>query len=64
MTKQNFENLKNNLIYCKHCKRDLPKDYFSYSYVKSDCTASKCKYCDWLIRHNGINTDLNYSKDF
>lgn len=64
MTKQNFENLKSNLIYCKHCKRYLPKKYFSYSYVKCDCTASRCKYCDWLIRHNGINTDLNYSKEF
>ena len=28
MTKQNFENLKNELIYCKHCKRYLPKNIF------------------------------------
>lgn len=64
MTKQSFENLKNDKIYCKHCNRYLPKQYFSYSYVKSDGTASRCKYYDWLIRHNGIKNTLGYEESF
>lgn len=54
MTKKTFENLKEKNIYCKSCNKLLPKKYFSYSYVTKDAKASRCKYCDWLIRHGGI----------
>ena len=63
MTKKTFENLKEENIYCKSCSRLLPKKYFSYSYVTKDATASRCKYCDWLIRHNGVPSISNIDKN-
>ncbi len=63
MTKENFENLNKETIYCKHCNRNLPKKYFSYSYVTKDGNASRCRYCDWLIRHNGIPKIEGYDLD-
>jgi len=63
MTKENFENLNNETIHCKHCNRNLPKKCFSYSYVTKDGSASRCKYCDWLIRHNGTPKIEEYNLD-
>lgn len=63
MTKKSFENLNKETIHCKHCDRDLPKKYFSYSYVTKDGTASRCKYCDWIIRHDGVPEIEGYDSD-
>lgn len=63
MTKKSFENLNKETIHCKHCNRDLPKKYFSYSYVTKDGNASRCKHCDWLIRHNGIPKIEKYNSE-
>lgn len=60
MTKKTFEELKVNEVYCKSCKRMLPKSSFSYSYITKDACASRCKFCDWIIRHNGIPKIDNY----
>ncbi len=60
MTKKTFEELKVNEVYCKSCKRMLPKSSFSYSYITKDACASRCKFCDWTIRHNGIPKIDNY----
>lgn len=64
MTKQTFENLEQSVLYCRTCKRTLDKKYFNYSLVKKDGTASRCKYCDWIKRHNGIPIIPNYEDDF
>ena len=64
MTKQTFENLEQSVLYCRTCKRTLDKKYFNYSLVKKDGTASRCKYCDWIKRHNGIPIIPNYEADF
>lgn len=63
MTKESFENLNKEIIHCKHCNRDLPNKYFSYSYVTKDGNASRCKHCDWIIRHNGIPKIEGYDLD-
>lgn len=63
MTKKTFEELKVNEIYCRSCNRMLPKSSFCYSYVTKDASASRCKFCDWVIRHNGIPKNDNYDEN-
>lgn len=62
MTKNTFEKLNVKEIYCKSCNRMLPKSSFSYSYVTKDACASRCKLCDWIIRHEGIPKSNDYNE--
>lgn len=63
MTKNAFKNYTNEYTFCESCKRSLPTSNFSYSYIKIDGTASRCNYCDWLKRHDGIPEIDGYTND-
>lgn len=54
MTKEQYQNYNKDFIYCETCKRFLKTNYFSYSHIRMDGTASKCRYCEWIKVHNGI----------
>lgn len=63
MTTEKFKKIDKSTIYCESCNRSLSKKIFSPSYVREDATASRCKCCDWIIRHDGIPNIEGYSKD-
>ena len=62
MTKQKFEKYNKEKTFCETCKRLLPTKNFMYSYIRDNGTASRCKYCDWIKRHNGIPNIYEYTK--
>ena len=62
MKKQDFINFKNETVFCECCKRELPTNNFSYSLIRKNGSASRCKLCDWIYRHNGIPKIDNYSE--
>lgn len=62
MKKQDFLNFKNETVFCECCKRELPTNNFSYSLIRKNGSASRCKLCDWIYRHNGIPKIDNYSE--
>ena len=63
MTKQQFMNYKNEETFCATCNRMLPTKNFMYSYIRLNGTASVCRYCAWIKRHNRIPNISNYDKD-
>ena len=62
MTKKQFTNYKKELTYCESCKRMLPTKNFMYSSIRVDGTATECKYCSWIKRHNGIPIITGYKE--
>lgn len=54
MTKEQFKNYKDKTAYCECCKREMPVKNFMYSYMRLNGTASQCRYCGWINRHNGL----------
>ena len=62
MTKEKFKKYNKESTFCKSCKQLLPTKCFSYSYIKDDGTANKCRYCDWIERHNGIPQIEGYTE--
>ena len=63
MTKEKFKNYNRENTFCDSCKQLLPTKYFSYSYIRDNGTASRCKCCDWIRRNNGIPNIDGYSKE-
>lgn len=54
MTKEQFKKYNLEETYCETCDRILPTKYFSYSHIRKNGTATRCKCCDWIKQHNGI----------
>lgn len=62
MTKEQFKEYNLEETFCESCNRILSTKYFSYSHIRKNGTASRCKCCDWIKQHNGIPIIDGYSK--
>lgn len=62
MNKKEFEKLDcDTQIFCRSCEKTMPISNFSYSNIKMNKTASRCKYCDWIYRHDGLPSIDKYN---
>lgn len=53
MTKEQYDNYTGEL-YCRTCKRNVPKIHMYYKKVYQNGDVTRCNVCDWLKRHDGI----------
>ena len=62
MTKEEFDNY-NNSLYCRTCKRKVPKIHVNYKKVHKNWDVTRCNVCEWIKRHNGIPIIEGFSKN-
>lgn len=62
MTKETFENYDGDL-FCKCCKRNVPKIHMHHKKVYADGSVARCNVCEWIKRHKGIPTISGYSEN-
>ncbi len=63
MTKEQFKEYNLGNTFCESCNRMLLTKYFPYSHIRMNGTATRCKYCDWVKRHNGIPKIKSYCEN-
>lgn len=54
MTREQFENYKNDTVFCECCNRVIDVKNASYRYMRLDGTVKRCSFCDWIHRHKGM----------
>lgn len=50
MDKETYENYSG-MLYCKSCKRYVPKEHMYYKKVYPDGSVTRCNVCEWIKRH-------------